>query len=137
MGSGPGQGQTYWGVFAHCPDKYALSITGIYNKQKRLTNWGESPLEHCIKTSPSKHLPVRRHQHSLCIVHFAFIDTAMLMSTLWSAFGSLMGLFYAGMQVMVPCLPPAPLSISRLNTDEVRGFKVIVFIHTLHVSITV
>ncbi|XP_051773642.1 apolipoprotein M [Ctenopharyngodon idella] len=45
----------------------------------------------------------------------------MLMSTLWSAFGSLMGLFYAGMQVMVPCLPPAPLSISRLNTDEYMG----------------
>lgn len=72
-----------------------------------------------------------------CVSCIAFIDTAMLMSTLWSAFGSLMGLFYAGMQVMVPCLPPAPLSISRLNTDEVRGFKVIVFIHTLHVSITV
>ncbi|KAK9979990.1 hypothetical protein ABG768_013390 [Culter alburnus] len=45
----------------------------------------------------------------------------MLMNTLWSAFGSLMGLFYFGLQVMVPCLPPAPLSISRLITDEYMG----------------
>ncbi|KAK7159613.1 hypothetical protein R3I94_005834 [Phoxinus phoxinus] len=45
----------------------------------------------------------------------------MLMSTLWGAFGSLVGLFYAGMQVMVPCLPPAPLSTSLLTTDEYMG----------------
>ncbi|XP_067219856.1 apolipoprotein M-like [Chanodichthys erythropterus] len=45
----------------------------------------------------------------------------MLMNTSWSAVGSLMGLFYFWMQVMVPCLPPAPLSISHLNTDEYMG----------------
>ncbi|XP_077078562.1 apolipoprotein M [Siphateles boraxobius] len=46
----------------------------------------------------------------------------MLMNTLWGAFGSLIGLFYAGMQVMVPCLPPAPLSTSVFTTgDEYMG----------------
>ncbi|KAF4117630.1 apolipoprotein M [Onychostoma macrolepis] len=45
----------------------------------------------------------------------------MLMSTLWGAVSSLMSLFYAGMQVMVPCLPPAPLSTAVINTDEYMG----------------
>ncbi|CAM4589095.1 unnamed protein product [Leuciscus chuanchicus] len=45
----------------------------------------------------------------------------MLMSSLWGAFGSLIGLFYAGMQVMVPCLPPVPLSTSVFTTDEYMG----------------
>ncbi|KAG1935004.1 apolipoprotein M [Pimephales promelas] len=45
----------------------------------------------------------------------------MLISTLWGAFGSLIGLFYAGVQVMVPCLPPAPLSASVFTTDEYMG----------------
>nr|ACI15897.1 apolipoprotein M [Hemibarbus mylodon] len=45
----------------------------------------------------------------------------MLMSTLWSTFGSVMGLFYAGIQVMVPGLPPAPLSTSVFKSDEYMG----------------
>ncbi|RXN34781.1 apolipo M [Labeo rohita] len=32
-----------------------------------------------------------------------------------------MSLFYAGMQVMVPCLPPAPLSTAVIYTDEYMG----------------
>uniref|UniRef100_A0A672NQ87 Apolipoprotein M n=1 Tax=Sinocyclocheilus grahami TaxID=75366 RepID=A0A672NQ87_SINGR len=45
----------------------------------------------------------------------------MLMSTLWGVVSPLMGLFYAGIQVMVPCLPPAPLSTAVINTDEYMG----------------
>ncbi|XP_016344170.1 apolipoprotein M-like [Sinocyclocheilus anshuiensis] len=45
----------------------------------------------------------------------------MLMSTLWGAVSSLMGLFYSGIQVMVPCLPPAPLSTAVISTDEYMG----------------
>ncbi|XP_067308627.1 apolipoprotein M [Pseudorasbora parva] len=45
----------------------------------------------------------------------------MLMSTVWSAFGSVVGMFYAGMQVMVPGLPPAPLSTSVFKSDKYMG----------------
>ncbi|KAK2900635.1 hypothetical protein Q8A67_008750 [Cirrhinus molitorella] len=45
----------------------------------------------------------------------------MLMSSLWGTVGSLLSLFYAGIQVMVPCLPPAPLSTAVINTDEYMG----------------
>ncbi|KAI2667814.1 Apolipoprotein M [Labeo rohita] len=49
------------------------------------------------------------------------IDAAMLISTLWGVTSSVMSLFYAGMQVMVPCLPPAPLSTAVIYTDEYMG----------------
>ncbi|XP_018925498.1 apolipoprotein M [Cyprinus carpio] len=45
----------------------------------------------------------------------------MLMSQLWGVVNSLMSLFYAGIQVMMPCLPPAPLSTTVIYTDEYMG----------------
>uniref|UniRef100_A0A8C1P5G3 Apolipoprotein M n=1 Tax=Cyprinus carpio TaxID=7962 RepID=A0A8C1P5G3_CYPCA len=45
----------------------------------------------------------------------------MLMSTLWGVVTSLTGLFYSGIQVMVPCLPPAPLSTAVISTNEYMG----------------
>ncbi|NP_001186657.1 apolipoprotein M [Danio rerio] len=45
----------------------------------------------------------------------------MIAATLWGLVSSVMGLFYVGLQVMVPCLPPAPLSTSVINTDEYTG----------------
>ncbi|XP_043113646.1 apolipoprotein M isoform X2 [Puntigrus tetrazona] len=44
----------------------------------------------------------------------------MLSGTLWSVTSSLLSLFYSGMQVMVPCLPPAPISTSGL-TEKYMG----------------
>jgi len=110
----------HWGCICTVPwQTQKQPLQENRTNRERLTNRGEGPLEH-YKTSPCKHLSVRRHRHLLCI---AFIDTNMLISTLWGAFGSLIGLFYAGVQVMVPCLPPAPLSASVFTTDEVRGFN--------------
>ncbi|XP_026145704.1 apolipoprotein M-like [Carassius auratus] len=45
----------------------------------------------------------------------------MLMNTLWGVVGSVMGLLYTGIQVMVPCLPPAPLSNDVISTDVYMG----------------
>ncbi|XP_073704154.1 apolipoprotein M [Garra rufa] len=45
----------------------------------------------------------------------------MLISQLWGVVSSAMSFFYAGIQVMVPCLPPAPLSTAVINTDEYMG----------------
>lgn len=48
-----------------------------------------------------------------------------MIDIIWGIFGTAMGLFYAGMQGMVPCLPPAPLSTSVINTDQVRALHFI------------
>lgn len=42
-----------------------------------------------------------------------------MIDIIWGLFGTAVGLLYAGMQGMVPCLPPAPLSTSVINTDQV------------------
>lgn len=122
--SGPGQGQ-YLVLRCICTlpwQTHHQPLPHYLTNRKMLTNQGESPLEHCIKPS-SKHLSLRRHQHSLYITS-DLIDAAMLISTLWGVTSSVMSLFYAGMQVMVPCLPPAPLSTAVIYTDEVRGLKI-------------
>ncbi len=57
------------------------------------------------------------------------------MSTLWGVVSSLTSLFYAGMQVMVPCLPPAPLSTAVINTDEVRALQFLIIYECVCVCI--
>ncbi|XP_051554039.1 apolipoprotein M [Myxocyprinus asiaticus] len=44
-----------------------------------------------------------------------------MLTTLWGIFGSVVSLLYAGLQGMVPCLPPAPLPSSVINTDQYMG----------------
>ncbi len=59
------------------------------------------------------------------------------MSTLWGVVSSLTSLFYAGMQVMVPCLPPAPLSTAVINTDEVRALQFLIIYECVCVCVCV
>ncbi|XP_057189765.1 apolipoprotein M [Triplophysa rosa] len=50
-----------------------------------------------------------------------YLIDADMIDIIWGLFGTAVGLLYAGMQGMVPCLPPAPLSTSVINTDQYMG----------------
>nr|XP_055059217.1 apolipoprotein M [Misgurnus anguillicaudatus] len=44
-----------------------------------------------------------------------------MLSTFLSVVGLAGGLFYAGLESMIPCIPPAPLSTAVLSTDQYMG----------------
>lgn len=46
---------------------------------------------------------------------------AAMLSTFMSICGLAVGLLYTGLQSIVPCLPPAPLSTAVIKTDQVKA----------------